>query len=43
MKELAYFCAQLANRIKKFVLILVKMEWTEDHDIQLAKEFLSEP
>ena len=26
------------------VLILMKMEWVEDHDIQLAKEFIgSEP
>ena len=27
-----------------FLVILMKMEWTEDHDIQLAKEVLvSEP
>ena len=38
MKELVYFCAQLVNPI------LMKMEWTEDHDIHLAKEVLvSEP
>ena len=39
-------CLFLRATCQSYLIIcsyLVKMEWTEDHDIQLAKEFLSEP